>query len=121
MPTRQTWLERVRAGLPITPDPAFLEAIFVSKDKEQAYNSERDYRHWQGLLEDWWGKVGEGVIVLPTITVDVGFNIEIGARSFLNVNCTLLDTYPIRIGSDVMVGPNCAIYAVGHPLKASER
>lgn len=118
----RTWLEKVRAGEPIIqPDWDFIDDILKSKATEAAYAAETDYRRWHDILRGWWRKVGDDVVVLPKIFVDVGFNIEIGDRSFINVNCTLLDTYPIIIGSDVKIGPNCALYPVGHPLKHNER
>ena len=122
MAEAETWLDKVRAGQPIEqPDWNFLDLVIKSKAIEQQYNAETDFKRWGDILRGWWGKVGDDVVILPTITVDFGFNIEIGDRSFLNVNCTLLDTYPIRIGADVKFGPNCALYPVGHPLKARER
>ena len=118
------WLKRVRAGQSFEmPDPAFLGAIFAARDKVLAYPAAAaaGLEQMHAALTGLFGKVGSGVIVAPPITVDVGFNVEIGDGTFINMNATLLDTYPIRIGRDVMIGPNCAFYPVGHPLKAAAR
>jgi len=121
----KTWREHVRDGEPFDmPDRNFLEAIFAAKAKATAFNNsagEADLPALQRQLHDLFGKVGEDVIVVPPVTVDVGFNVEIGDGTFINANATLLDTYPIRIGRRVMIGPNCSFYPVGHPLRAADR
>ena len=124
MADKQNWLKQVRAGQSFTMmDWEFLDAVFKGQAKVAEYNaiptSEFDRR--STLLRELFGKVGENVIVQSPVRVDVGFHIEIGDGSFINMNCTLLDTYPIRIGRNVQIGPNCAFYPVGHPVRASER
>lgn len=118
------WLERVRAGEPFRMvDPEFLSAVFAAQAKLKTYPAavETSLEAMHEALSDLFGSVGAEVVVLPPLWVDVGFNIEIGAGSFINSNATLLDTYPIRIGRDVMIGPNCAFYPVGHPIRAADR
>lgn len=104
-------------------DHEFLAATFAAKAKVAAYPVAvaSGFEAMQAALADLMGQVGPGVVVLPPVELDVGFNIEIGEGSFINANSTLLDTYPIRIGRNVMIGPNCALYPVGHPIRASDR
>jgi maltose O-acetyltransferase len=113
----------VRAGEPFVPDDEFLHAIFAAQDKATAYNGPhiRDFATMTRLLAEMFGSVGAGVVVRPPVIIDVGFNIEIGEGTFINLNTTLLDTYPIRIGRDVLIAPNCAFYPVGHPVRAADR
>jgi maltose O-acetyltransferase len=118
------WLQRVRAGEPFEMvDTEFLDAVFAAQAKLRAYPTAvaTSFEAMGTALADLFGKVGKAVVVLPPVSVDVGFNIEIGDDSFINTNATLLDTYPIRIGAGVQIGPNCAFYPVGHPIKSSER
>lgn len=118
------WLQRVRAGEPFEMvDMEFIQATFAAQAKLRAYSAaaQIDFEAMQAGLEGLFGKVGKSVVVLPPVMVDVGFNIEIGDDSFINTNSTLLDTYPIKIGAGVQIGPNCALYPVGHPIKASDR
>jgi maltose O-acetyltransferase len=42
-------------------------------------------------------------------------------KTFFNFNCVLLDVLPIRIGVNVLFGPNVQIYTATHPLDAIER
>lgn len=117
------WLQHVRAGEPFVPDLEFLGAIFAGEDKAKAYNGAhiRDFAVMAAALKDLFGSVGPDVVVRPPVVVDVGFNIDIGEGTFINLNVTLLDTYPIRIGKNVLIAPNCAFYPVGHPVRATDR
>ena len=118
----RTWLERVRAGEPFEMlDWDFVAAFEAAREKTAAYNAEPDVRKRQAMLPGIFGRVGRECIVLAGIDVDVGFLIEMGDDSFINRNVTLLDTYPIVIGSRVLIGPNCGLYPVGHPLEAGGR
>lgn len=118
------WLQRVRAGQPFEMiDFEFLDAVFAAGAKTAAYPAAAaaGMDAMQTAMTGLFGKVGQRVVVAPPVSVDVGFNIEIGDDTFINMNATLLDTYPIRIGRSAMIGPNCAFYPVGHPMKSSDR
>ena len=121
---KQDWRGLVQAGLPfVMDDMDFLACVVAAQAKVNAYNNalHASVEAMQGALAGLFGKIGRSALVLPRITVDVGFHIEIGDDSFINANATLLDTYPIRIGANVLVGPNCAFYPVGHPMRDAER
>jgi acetyltransferase-like isoleucine patch superfamily enzyme len=130
-PDGRSWLEHVRAGDPFEqPDPEFLEAVFEGTRRANEYNRVFD-QFDEGAPFDWevvgqslrrlLGRVGSNTGVRPPVTVDVGFLVELGEDTFINSNCTFLDTYPIRIGKQVQVAPNCAFYPTGHPLEVSKR
>ena len=116
------WLERAKSGEPFEmPDWEFIGAVLACAAKVTLFNAEPDFFKRREMLHGIFGKVGENVVVLPGLSVDVGFNIEIGDESFINVKATLLDTYPIKIGARVRIGPNCGFYPVGHTLDAKRR
>ncbi len=118
------WLLKVRAGEPFSmPDEEFLRDIFAAQDRAAGYPDavRNGFQAMQDALRDMLGAVGRDVVVRPPLTIDVGFNVEIGDGSFLNTNTTLLDTYPIRIGRHVQIAPNCAFYPVGHPMRPIDR
>jgi len=48
-------------------------------------------------------------------------NIRIGARVYMNAGCTILDTAPVRIGEDTMLGPGVQIYCAEHHSERSKR
>lgn len=57
----------------------------------------------------------------PPFFCDYGYNIYSGEKVFFNFNCVFLDVMPIRIGSNVLFGPNVQIYTATHPVDALER
>jgi maltose O-acetyltransferase len=50
-----------------------------------------------------------------------GFNIGLGAGAFLNAGCTVLDTAPVHIGRQALLGPNVQIYCAEHHKDAAKR
>ncbi len=52
---------------------------------------------------------------------DYGYNLYVGANTFFNYNCVVLDVCRVTIGAHVMVGPAVQIYTATHPLSANER
>ncbi len=61
------------------------------------------------------------VSIEPPFYCDYGYNIEIGENFFANFLCVILDVNKVRIGDNVMFGPNVQIYTATHPLDAKER
>jgi maltose O-acetyltransferase len=68
---------------------------------------------------------GEGVIIESGFHCDYGNQIVIGDRTFININCTLLDSplanNSITIGDDCLIGPNVQFLAVSHATNPVER
>lgn len=63
----------------------------------------------------------DAVEILSPFMVDYGYNIFLGAGTFLNHNVYLMDCAQIRLGKKVFVGPNCGFYTAIHPLDAIRR
>lgn len=63
----------------------------------------------------------QAVEILSPFMVDYGYNIFLGAGTFLNHNCYLMDCAEIRLGKKVFVGPNCGFYTAIHPLDKVQR
>ncbi|CAL5218930.1 g678 [Coccomyxa viridis] len=57
----------------------------------------------------------------PPFTADYGYNITIGAGSYINFNCCFLDCAKITIGKNVLFGPMVQLYPPGHPLDPERR
>ncbi len=122
----RTWLDKVRRNEPfLMMDWDFIGAVIAGKEKAAELNAfpvrPDNVAQYQQLMGTCFGSVGAGVMILQPVTIDVGFLTEIGDGSFINAHCTLLDTYPIRIGKRVQIGPNCGFYPVGHPVRAADR
>ncbi|MGE0724131.1 MAG: sugar O-acetyltransferase [Alphaproteobacteria bacterium] len=83
----------------------------------RAYNATEpgDSGGRRALLEELFGAVGEDAIVRPPFHCDLGYNIRIGARTFLNFGCVILDVVPVTIGAQCQIGPGVQLYAADHP------
>ena len=57
----------------------------------------------------------DDIWIEPPFFCDYGYNIYTGHKVFFNFNCVILDVSPVRIGSNVMLGPGVHIYTATHP------
>ncbi|HWC07635.1 MAG TPA: sugar O-acetyltransferase [Solirubrobacterales bacterium] len=60
--------------------------------------------------------IGAGTIVRTPFYCDYGDGIRLGARCFLNFNCTLLDGAPITIGDEVLLASGVQLITATHPV-----
>ncbi len=74
-----------------------------------------------GLLRELLGSIGEDTVIRPRLQCDYGQHIHIGARTFINFDCVLLDCNTITIGDDVQIAPGVHIYTATHPIDAATR
>jgi acetyltransferase-like isoleucine patch superfamily enzyme len=82
-----------RSFPPVNPDPKEDEALFEETDP----------------------------FVDGPISVDHGLNFQVGKGTFLNFNLLVLDTCLIKIGENVLFGPNVCLYGAIHPLDPAIR
>jgi maltose O-acetyltransferase len=109
--------------------------LYIADDPQLAADSQRarkltsqfntsdpaDPQAGLGLLRELLGSVGEGTEIRPPLYCDYGYQIHVGARTFINVGVVLLDVAAIRIGDDVQVGPNVQFLTPTHPLEPETR
>ena len=80
-----------------------------------------DWSAYKQILTALLPNAAADIWIEPPFFCDYGYNIYTGARVFFNFNCVLLDVMPIRIGSNVLFGPNVQLYTATHPEDALER
>jgi maltose O-acetyltransferase len=73
------------------------------------------------LLRELLGEVGESVVVRPPLWIDYGSNITIGAGTFVNYDCVMLDVAPIRIGAACQVATRVQLLTATHPIDPEPR
>lgn len=104
-------------------DPELAAARARAEELVARYNatsrSEQQLR--ERLLTELLGAVGEDVFVHPPFRCDYGTYISIGARTFVNYDCVMLDVASIRIGSDCQLGPKVQLLTPTHPTDPEER
>ena len=82
------------------------------------YGNELAYKQ---ILSALLPNAATDICIEPPFFCDYGYNIYTGDKVFFNFNCVLLDVMSIRIGSNVLFGPNVQIYTASHPIDALER
>ena len=85
------------------------------------FNRAEEEQQQLALLKEIVGELAENAFICPPLYCTYGRHIHLGERSYINMGATLLDNAPIRIGADVMIGPNVQIYTAAHALDADER
>ncbi len=65
--------------------------------------------------------IGEGVFLEAPFHVAYGRNLALGDRVYINADCVVLDTAPVRIGHRTMLGPAVQIYCADHAHGLDER
>jgi maltose O-acetyltransferase len=73
------------------------------------------------ILTTLLGAFGEDAEIRPPLYCDYGYQIRVGARTFINVGLVALDVAAIVIGEDVQIGPNVQLLTPTHPLDAERR
>jgi maltose O-acetyltransferase len=68
-----------------------------------------------GLLRELLGAVGEGVVIKPSFRCDYGVNIRIGAGTFVNYDCVMLDPAEITIGEACQIATCVQLLTATHP------
>lgn len=120
----RTQKERMLAGeLYMASDPELSRDHLNAQELLARFNASgaTDEVERTSLLEQLFGYFGEAAVVKPTLRCDYGYNISIGARTFVNYDCTFLDCNTITIGEEVQIAPGVQIYTATHPLNAAER
>ncbi|HEY2355610.1 MAG TPA: sugar O-acetyltransferase [Gaiellaceae bacterium] len=80
-----------------------------------------DQRSRDAILRELLGEVGERVLVRPPFRCDFGTQISIGAGTFVNFDCVMLDGAPIRIGAACQLAPRVQLLTATHPVEPSSR
>ncbi len=73
------------------------------------------------LLRELLGSVGENVVVRPTFRCDYGVHITIGAGTFVNYDCVMLDVAPIAIGASCQIATRVQLLTAAHPVDPGPR
>jgi maltose O-acetyltransferase len=116
--------DRMLAGdLYIAADPVLAAESTRAAQLTERFNTSdpADPQARLAVLRELVGSLGEGAAVRPPLRCDYGYQIHIGARSFINYGAVFLDVATITIGEDVQVGPNVQFLTATHPVEAAAR
>src|SRR5918994_5777187 len=113
----------LRGELYLADDPELAADLARAQELLERYNAtrhvERDLR--DRLLRELLAEVGEGVVVRPPFRCDYGRHISIGAGTFVNYDCVMLDVAPIRIGAACQLATYVQLLTATHPIAPEPR
>ena len=66
-------------------------------------------------------KTGKNFRIEEPFHCDFWGRVTLGENFFANYNLTILAGNEVTFGDEVMIGPNCGIYAAGHPFDTVRR
>jgi maltose O-acetyltransferase len=113
----------LRGELYLASDPELVADHARAQALLERYNAtpHDDEAERERLLRELLGEVGEGVVVKPAFRCDYGAQIAIGARTFVNYDCVMLDVVPIRIGEGCQIATGVQLLTATHPIDPEAR
>jgi maltose O-acetyltransferase len=113
----------LRGELYLADDPEIAAAYLRAQELADRYNATRaaDQPERDRLLRELLGRVGAGVIVRPPFRCDYGTQIAIGARTFVNFDCVMLDVARIEIGEACQIAARVQLLTATHPIDPEPR
>ncbi len=116
--------ERMLAGdLYLADDPVLAKESQRAMALTEAYNSSpaADAGARRRILVELLGSLGASTEIRPPFHCDYGYQIRIGAGTFVNFGLVALDVAAITIGDDVQIGPYVQLLTASHPIEAGPR
>lgn len=108
----------------------YFESTELLEDQARALENLRDFNNTrpseihrrEKLLYEMFGKIGEECYIEPPLHANWGGrNVYIGNNFYANFNLTLVDDCDIKIGNNVMLGPNVTLACGTHPISPTLR
>ena len=92
------------------------DSVIKSRDLIYQYNNSHpsELLKRYEILKELLGKCDEKTLIEPPFHCDDGKNIYVGEHFYANYNLTVLDYVDIRIGNDVLIGPNVVLTTATH-------
>lgn len=96
-----------------------LQAHKLSKMYNDTFEDEEEKR--EQILKELVPNRKKGAFLQGPVQFDYGVFTSIGKNFYANFNFTVLDCCPVKIGDNVMIGPNVSIMTPVHPLRYQDR
>jgi maltose O-acetyltransferase len=119
MASVRTAKELMRAGeLYPGDDPELNRELDERQAMVAALNALPDVRSPEraAALTELLAAIGEDTFVRPPFYCDYGDGIRIGARTFVNFNCTMLDGALITVGDECAIASGVQLITATHPV-----
>lgn len=102
-------------------DPGLQKKLTACWEKLEKLNKTIENDEIISLCQEIFGKIGKFSQVLPPFRCNYGTHIEIGDKTFISFNVSMIDVGKIEIGSNVLIGPGTGIFTAIHPTDPAIR
>jgi maltose O-acetyltransferase len=113
----------LRGDLYIADDEALAADFTRAQEILERYNrsafAEQELR--DRLLRELIADCGDGVHIRPPFHLEYGTRVSIGARTFFNYDCLMLDVAPVAIGAACQVASRVQLITATHPIDPEPR
>lgn len=116
--------KKMLAGKPYSPmSDELIRWQQQAHNLNQQYNltKSEDVKKRAAIIDQLIPHHGKHVSFAGPIHFDFGRFTTIGEGTFANFNLTVLDSCPVTIGANCMLGPNLTLATAKHPLLADQR
>jgi maltose O-acetyltransferase len=113
----------LRGELYIADDPDLVADFGRAQELLDRFNQtlhgEQDER--DAILDELIGELGDGVRIRRPFRCEYGTRISIGAGTFVNFDCLMLDVAPITIGAACQLATRIQLLTATHPIDPEPR
>lgn len=85
----------------------------------QTFDDEKEKR--EEILSKLVPDRKDGVYIQGPVYFDYGLFTSFGKNTYVNFNLTVLDICPVKIGDNVLIGPNVSLVTPVHPMRYQDR
>jgi maltose O-acetyltransferase len=113
----------LRGELYIADDPDLAADFARAQELVERYNRtlHRERVERDAILRELIGDLGEGVEIRPPFFCEYGTRVSIGAGTFVNYDCLMLDVAPVTIGSACQLATRVQLLTATHPIDPEPR
>ena len=120
MPRSDDWQRMIRGEQFNALAPDLLQQRELIRQRSAQFNRAPSKGHLKRLFEQF-ESVGEQCFVEAGIFVDYGSQMSLGRAVYINAHCVFLDSAPIRIEDEVLIGPAAQFYTIQHAQDVQAR
>ncbi len=116
--------EKAKAGLLYDAQNEEIDRVRkFSQELSFDYNALRPSQEEErkAMIRKHFKKTGENFRIEQPFRCDFWDRVSIGENFFSNYNFVILAGNDITIGDNVLIAPDCGLYAAGHPLDVQQR
>lgn len=92
-----------------------LKAHKLSKMYNDTFEDEEEKR--EQILNELMPQRKDGAYLQGPVQFDYGVFTSVGKNFYANFNFTVLDVCPVKIGDNVLIGPNVSLMTPIHPMR----